>query len=510
MVKYKQLKKQHESYSAGAFRRMELLFGDPAEICKPENAALFIHQHQSEHIDAYRDRLKEAVYIPIYSTIVHYISDFVFEKELTVQDRSGKKSEYWKDFSRGSDRLRKTSFQDQIKQTGTRALAFSSAWLGYDFPEKKTEEGASLFEVAESGEMNAYCFQVDAKEIIDFQYDDHDRLEWVKLCRRIDAPSSPLDETSEIITEFKIWEMLDGIAHFSIYQKKHKCDYLLIDSDEFDEIKIREATSFDEIPLKKLELPDGLSMKVKIMDLCAKLFRNKTTFEFAKRRAAYPVPYIKLAGEYPDGSADTFSPADPGKVKSAAQAAASKGLIPLSEKDELGFLQADSACFALLSEDLEKHSNYIYQQANLLSQSVAATTMGAGRSAASKVMDNAALNTAAEELGSIFRAFALEVCSAIARARGEDIEFEAYGLDNFQQTDQEVILKNALALNAINLPSKEFKKRYMLLCAVNMLPSLDREAEALIKEEIDSAVDKEPDDLYEKEEQEEVNDARGN
>lgn len=498
-IKYKTLKKRHVSYDSLDFKRMELLFNDPFEICKPENARIFIHQHTSEHIDAYNDRLREAVYVPIYSTIVHYYADYIFAKELTVQQKNNKgDANFWENFSLKSDRLRKTSFQDALKITGTNALAFSSAWMGYDFPKKKTSEGASAADVEESGETQAYVFQIDAKEVIDYHYDSFNRLEWLKLERCFDAPSNPLDEQSFVIQEYKIWEMINGVACFSIFHCKKSPNKPLNDSDEFEVIASKVATTFDEIPIKKLEIPAGLNMKSKVSDMCAKLFRNQTTFEFAKRRAAYPTAFIKIADPYnsDSGGMESYNPSDTNKAQTTAQAAQSRGLIPLAEKDELGYLQADPGCFAQIASDLEHHANQIYQQANMLSQSVAATTMGAGRSAASKVMDNVSLNTAAEELGSIFRAFALEVYSAIARARGEDIEFEAYGLDNFQQTDQEVILKNALSLNAIQIPSKEFRKRMMLLCAVNMLPSLDRDAEALIKDEIDSAVDSEDENLY--------------
>lgn len=483
-MQYKILKRANRKYDLSAMIRLELLFFGGSKI--KQHASLFIPQHNKEHQLAYADRLSEASYDEFYSYICGYYATTVFEKELTIQTEN--RDEYYTQFAANCDN-NDTEYQDFLKAMFNDALAYRHAWAGVDFPEASNEQALSA---ADYIAPMAYLYRIDQKDIIDWQFNNFGKLEWIKIHRKYSKPMEPLDSVQLTRTEVKVWSMDGDRAKYQIFAADHKDpDHEYPESFEFQLIK-EGITDFRQIPIVCLDIVDGLNFASRISELCADLYRCKTTNAFARRRSAYPIPVLSVAGPDLDGTGDmTPAPTNPEEtLRAAAAARSSQGILKIGEKEKLDYLQADAAIFEFLQQSEENIANRIFQLASMSNQAVA-TNGKQALSAEAKRQDNITLNNNCEEYGSLLRNFSLKLFRLIDEARNQQSEFVALGLDNYNHIDRETAVQEGLSTTvlATNFGSKTFAKLHALTCATNLLNSITAEQESEIMKEIDASIE---------------------
>jgi hypothetical protein len=76
-------------------------------------------------------------------------------------------------------------------------------------------------------------------------------------------------------------------------------------------------------------------------------------------------------------------------------------------------------------------------------------------------------------------------------ARGEDVVWTPHGLDKFELEDRDGILKEALAIDAISIPSPTFRKLYKTKLAYALVGNAPPETQDVIRSEIERGVDQE-------------------
>jgi hypothetical protein len=124
-----------------------------------------------------------------------------------------------------------------------------------------------------------------------------------------------------------------------------------------------------------------------------------------------------------------------------------------------------------------------------MASSVSATKQALARAAASKAEDRHATEIVLAAYGALVRDFAKRLYDCLSAARGEDVVWTAHGLDKFELEDRESILREALSLDAISIPSPTFHKTYKTKIALALVGNVPPETQDVIREEIEHGVD---------------------
>ena len=140
---------------------------------------------------------------------------------------------------------------------------------------------------------------------------------------------------------------------------------------------------------------------------------------------------------------------------------------------------------------LEKLVDEMFRIVHQMAASVAATKTALGRAGVSKAEDRRATEIVLGAYGALIRDFAVRVYDCLATARGEDVVWTPHGLDKFELEDRDAILKEAMAIDVIAIPSATFKKLYKTKLAYALLGNVPPETQEVIREEIEDGVEHE-------------------
>ena len=120
-----------------------------------------------------------------------------------------------------------------------------------------------------------------------------------------------------------------------------------------------------------------------------------------------------------------------------------------------------------------------------------ATTTALGRAAASKAEDRSATEVVLAAYGALVRDFAKRVYECVSSSRGEAVVWTPHGLDKFELEDRDAVLKEALAVDAVSIPSATFRKLYKTKLAFALLGNVPPETQHVIQKEIEEGVEAE-------------------
>jgi hypothetical protein len=123
-----------------------------------------------------------------------------------------------------------------------------------------------------------------------------------------------------------------------------------------------------------------------------------------------------------------------------------------------------------------------------MSNSVSQNSKAVGRSAASKAQDRYATEILLSAYARVVKDFTRELYQCIATSRNESIVWVVSGLQTSLEEDRESLIKEALLLPNLDIPSETFKKRYAFRVALALLEGASPEEERTIKAEIEAGV----------------------
>jgi hypothetical protein len=166
-----------------------------------------------------------------------------------------------------------------------------------------------------------------------------------------------------------------------------------------------------------------------------------------------------------------------------------KGYVVLGADDDIGFAEPAGAAYELVDKQLEKLVDEMFRVVHQMASSVSATKQALARAAASKAEDRHATEIVLAAYGALVRDAAKRVYDCLSAARGENVVWTAHGLDKYELEDRDGILKEALALDAISIPSATFQKTYKTKIALALVGNCPPETQDVIREEIERGVD---------------------
>jgi hypothetical protein len=159
--------------------------------------------------------------------------------------------------------------------------------------------------------------------------------------------------------------------------------------------------------------------------------------------------------------------------------------------DKLTFAEPDGRAYHVIDQQITALKDEIFRVCHQMAASVTPTAGALGRSGLSKQKDGESTAKVLGALGQIVRQFTRGVYDLIAKARKEDVVWAVHGLDSYQTDDREQVIEEALALDAVAIPSKTFRIEHAVRVAQKVIPGMPPDTIAQIRGEIVDGVEAE-------------------
>ncbi len=498
---YSILKQTHPKYCPDIWSELSDLYVGGYTLIKA--ARRYLPSYEGENSRRYQERLQNASYINHMGQIIDFFTANLFSQDLVIKpavdsDDPNTPGEapavdrYYEEFEHDADLCGK-NFADLVKHIAGCALLKKRAIIAIDFP--RPEILATVETRADEDKLGltrAYAYDVHVEEMIDWEKDDFGRFQWVMLKRVITKRDTPLDRRDMMVEEFKLWTISPGgTASYQIFRTAPRKPSDRIDDQEDITLYAEGATTFKRIPLIELEIPDGLWVGNKLGPLAMEHFRRRSALVSAENKSMFAIPYAKLGPEGPaaEGAMVAEVQENPNRGRDMVGKFHAQGYVVVGAGDDIGYLEPEGKAYSLVDQQLKDLIDEMFRIVHQMAQSVSNTSKNLGRSGLSKVMDHSSTEVVLSAYGALVRDFAKEVYDLIAEARDEDIIWTAYGLDDYNMEDRDMLLKEALAISNIPIPSRTFKQEYLTRVAISLLGSSDPETLEQIRQEIVEGVD---------------------
>ena len=506
MPLYGLLKRTHADYDGELYAELEDLYEGGYQIAK--NAKKYLPRLANEHVDMHGDRCKSASYMPYMGQIVDQLTAWLFTDELTVQaapdaenpDTPGELPDvdFYGAFASDAD-LTGVSFSDMVQRIAPMALLKRRALVGVDFPKIQDDvlrDLASLADEDKLGAGRAYLYSIPIEQLINWDRHTDGTFKWVILNRITQPQAGPLEPADTIVEEFKVWTLSPlGKAHWDVFRiaydpkkvPKDKTEVPLVESGE---------TIFAHIPIVEIELSKGLWVGNKIGTMVKEHFQRRSTLIASELRSLYEIPVVKFGPEIgaAQGEIPSVIQQNPGRGMDPVEQFMRKGFVPIGAGDDLKFVGPSGAAYAIVDSELADLKDEIFRVVHLMAASVSNNKSAAlGRSGLAKQQDKLDTAIVLTAIGSDLRRFALRVYGLISAARSEDVVWHAKGLDDYESEDRELLLEEAMQVDAINIPSPTFKTAYKTALAFKLQPNMPPETQETVRDEIKDGVQHEDD-----------------
>lgn len=487
MVKYADLKRTHAEYDPVAIEKQCLLYKGGNEI--KTNAHLFLTKLHMESQDTYRERLEHAAYIPYLGKFIDYFVSSLFSQDMQVVeiaegDEKSQLDPFYAEFSEDAD-LAGCTFQSFLQDLFTDALIHGEAYVGVDFPKADEEvRPANAAQQKEMGQLRAYLYEVDNTSIVDYMCDPNSgEYVWLKLRADLPYQPTPFDEPMHQI-QFKCWQMVNGQAEYEVYLTPPlKLNDEPKDTDEVPSVD-KGRTTFSCIPILCLSIPDGLAIGAKLSPLAEEHFQRRSVENMATNKACITIPVIKKQSTIPEQGGSVPPVMDRMRGNDPSGRFNSQGWVELNEKDALEIVEAEGKALQFIhkqNEDLVEQMHGIIHQ---MAQHINRNQHQSNRSAQSKMEDRHATEIMLTAYAEVVSNLATSIYSLISETRGDDVAWTVRGLSTTEFTDRDQLLKEALSVQSINIPSALFKLRYQYNLAAALLGSISEEEEAQLLQEL--------------------------
>jgi hypothetical protein len=499
-VKFGTLSATHPEFDAEQIRRLALLFRGGYAILRC--AHMFVPQTPGETPERYQHRMKFASYVNHLAPVIGYITGSLFSTTLAVApgadaDKAGTPGgkapgAFWVEFGRDAD-LTGRSFSSVIQEATADALLQRRALLCVDLP---TAAGPFVSRADEeaTGAGRGYVVPLPLSAMPNWGEDASGELTWAVVATREKVRGS-LEEaaTGAERWSWKLWrrDEATGAVTWSEYQITRKPDDPeLRPDDEIPPVSEDVPTSFRQIPIVILELPEPLWAGEKAGPLAEEHFRRRSELGGAITRGLVEVPFIKRGPEVPAmGEAlPSETQQNPHRGAAFTDRARQAGWVAIGSDDEIGFAGPSGRAYEISAKERDAVRDEIHRTLSVMALSLANTGAVVGRSGESKREDRNATIQVLRALGTHVKSFAEKVYRTLSEARGEDVAWTAHGIDTFDLEDRGELVKEAIDVDTLAIPSVTFARTYKTRVALALAPNASPQDKAQIQKEIQEGI----------------------
>jgi hypothetical protein len=497
-MKYGTLRQRSPAYTQERWEELGDLYVGGYPLV--DKASRYMPRFVGESRERYRERLSAASYLAYMGQIADYFVANLFSQELTLTQAADAADPttagapptadgFWEAFAHDAD-LRGTPLVKLLREVFTTALVKGKGLVVVDLP-SRAKPASNLAEEETSGATRGYAFEAAPEELIDWELDDRGGFTWAILHRQNVRRATPADSRDRIVEEFKVWTMNGEHATWELFRTApYKPSQPPKDEDEVPRVG-GGTTTFRRIPIVELVIPAGLWVGNKLGVLAREHFQRRSALNAAENKSLFAVPYVKLGPEVtaPGSAMPSEVQQNPSRGRDPRGEFNRKGYVVLGADDDIGFAEPAGAAYELVDKQLEKLVDEMFRVVHQMASSVSATKQALARAAASKAEDRHATEIVLAAYGALVRDLAKRVYDCLSAARGENVVWTAHGLDKCELEDRDGILKEALALDLITIPSATFQKTYKTKIALALVGNCPPETQDVIREEIEDGVD---------------------
>ena len=494
---YGVLSQTNPAYSGSLLAEMEDLYQGGYRILAKSNR--YLTKMVGEHDLRFTERCQVTSYQPYMGQVIDQFASALFGQPLDVKpaadadnpDSPGELPDplIYREFAKDCDRKGST-FLELMKAVLITALKKRTALIQVDAPATDATPATKAEEDA-----RFYAFEVPVEQLIDWE-EDKSGLVWAIL-HQTDVPRMDPDSSRDTAIEtFTVWEMVDGFAAYKRYRIQYNAANGPKPISHTPVPLVEEGvTSFTRIPILRLVLPVGLWVGGMIGPLAREHFQRRSALIGSQNRSLCAIPWIKRGTEIGSegGALPSETQQNPNRGANPVGTFNTQGWVEIGSDDGVGFAEPQGHCYELVNAQLRELKDTMFQVCHQMAASITGGSSTAlGRSGLSKQKDSESTAMVLGELGSRIRSFGVLIYRTISEARGEDVVWNASGLDKYEREDRADVLKESVSMELVTIPSVTFKKHYKFdiarrLLGAGMNPAtLDQ-----IKKEIEDGVDEE-------------------
>jgi hypothetical protein len=500
---YATLRQTNPAYDPGLIRTLSDLYVGGFQVMR--RAEEYLVEMPGEGAERFQHRIKCATYQPYFGQIVDQFASDLFARTFEVTPAADAKDEstpgtdvevkvdpFYVLLAKDADGLGH-SFVDVARDVLTTALVHRRGVLAVDAPEKPADADPKTKADEEAlGLDRYYAYELPVECLIDWEHDDDGDLLFAVVRKVEQRRTAPGESRAKITESFTVWTIDDdGKATWERFAVSYTEDKKPKDEDEVPRVAGPVATNFDAIPLHVFELPDGLWVGGKIGPNVIEHFRRRSALIGAQNASLCAIPVAALGSEYgapgkePVGDNQT----NPHRGNDPVAQFNGKGFVVTGEKDKIYFAEPAGSSYELVDRELKELRDDIFAVAHQMAASVRTNSTALGRSGASKNADQSSTAKVLSALGRIVRSLSISVFSCISTARGDDVEWAAHGLDNYESEERPDLIDEALAISAITIPSPTFKKLHAFRLVQRLVPNATSQEYDAMRQEIDDGID---------------------
>jgi hypothetical protein len=501
-MRYAILAQKNPEYLETEWRELSDLYCGGYQILK--NARMYLPRMIGESLPRYEERLKVAAYMSYLGQIVDFLVANLFSHEITLAPAADaadpatpggepEDAAFYAHFAQDADR-RGTPFAKLLRGALTTALVKGKAVVGIDFPRAGGALPANRAEEDQLGLARAYAFEVPVEQLINWELDfERGGFAFAILHRVVNRQSGPFAERGALVEEFKVWTLdpETGRVRWDLFRTAlYHPDRPPRGDDEVTRVD-GDETSFPQIPLVVLELPQGLWVGNKAGPVAKEHFQRRNILTAAENKSLFAIPVVKLGSEVgaPGMALPSEVQQDPSRGADPRVELANKGYLVVGAGDAVEFAEPSGGCYAVVESQLRDLKDELFRVVHMMAASVSNIGASLGRSGDSKEEDRKSTAVVLGALGAHVRDFAKRIYTAVSRARGDDVLWVPFGLDKYDCEPRDVVLQEAVQLDQIPIPSATFKKELKTRTALALLPHLQPATADVIKREIEAGVD---------------------
>jgi hypothetical protein len=507
-------------YDAKVWEELDDLFRGGYVIAAKADKYLFkcVGEDLGGSSDRYKERLKLAAYIGYFAQQCNCYGAALFERPVLVMPAGDAEDpntpgelpdvEVYGEFARNAD-LRGGSFSEVLKQVTLSALVKGKGIIAVDFPALDGETPNTRAESDATGVSRPYIYEVTAEELINWRYASQvtevvdvseagrtgavrfsvGRFAWAITKKVIQEREKPEDEDGVTVEEYRVWQRQDdGSITWDLYRIEITKDKKLSPEDDIPVEKSSGATTFREIPLVEIKIPEALWLGNVLGPMCLEHYRRRSALLAAQQRALLVIPQVNLGPEVP-GVGQPLPAAraqDESRGDDPRQQLERKGYMTFGVGEGVSFPSPQTAAFQIVDQQLKDLVDEIHRIAGRMASSISSTGPGGvDRSGVSKELDQADFCVVLRALGAIVRDGARRIYEIISDARQEDVHWSIHGLDEYAAgDDRQQLLAEGAALGTLPVESPTFRAEAQMRWAQRFLPGLSADTQATIRKEI--------------------------
>lgn len=485
---YGDLLRTHNEYDHDEWCVNHALYaGGRTLLRNPHVMKRVFYRQPGEEDEVFNERLRRAFYICIAGQVVDAIVAALFGDQLKVECKGLDK--FWPEFvadvsDEGGERI---TLRQLLRMQITTALIKRRAWTLVELPGPgempDSEEPKSKADEEAMGRDRAYACVVAPECVRDWRVDRRGELEYVLIRSQDSAPLEPFGRADIMREEWTLYTRDEWMRWSFAYPKDKPPEPKKELTELANFVESSGQHTFGKVPLRRLELPEGLHAMGKLSSLAIEHL-NKLN---AKSWGEYKGLHQFLA--FFQSPARPGDPVSENINRHVSQTVGPGRAWRGTGDDRIEVIAPDVAPFAEARASLSELEERMLRVVHQMSQGVENSAAALGRSGLSKAMDRASEAVVLTALGQHVKEHAADILETAAAGRKEvedDWDERVTGMDSYEDLAIVDLVTNQALLETIPVPSQTFqaesKKR---LARLWLGRDVDDEKLAQIDAEID-------------------------